>query len=344
GELAALRRRVRRGVASPSLVAAPRRLRVDGGCYSVARGARVDLRRATAPARAGASAGASGAGRPPGHLGGLRRRARPRAREPRAGEGALARRARRSQERSRRAERAARLRRRRHGGIGGDPLPARTRGRRRGGAIVSRPALMSAGLLAAALMASACARRGADEGAAAAPSASPATAAASEETRMTPEHEAAVEAWRSKRLERLSAPDGWLTLVGLEWLDEGDNRLGSGPDAGVRFPPKAPPHLGTITRHGEQLTLTPAPGVTLAIDDKPVTKPTRLASDAQGEPTTVTLGSIAFYVIQRGDRWAVRIKDAESAVRTGFQGLEYYPLREDWRVQARLEPAPKGTT
>lgn len=161
---------------------------------------------------------------------------------------------------------------------------------------------------------------------------------------MSADHQAAVEAWRSKRLERLTAPEGWLTLVGLEWLDEGDNELGSAPDADVRFPLRAPPRLATITRHGETMTLKPASGAKLTVDDKPVTAPIELASDAQGEPTIVELDAISFYVIHRGDRWAVRIKDGESPVRTGFQGLEYYPLREDWRVQARFEPAPKGTT
>ena len=160
---------------------------------------------------------------------------------------------------------------------------------------------------------------------------------------MNPQQAAAVEAWRKGRLERLEAPDGWLSLVGLEWLDEGDNRLGSAADADVHFPASAPANLGTITRHGEALTLAPAPGSPLTIDGKPVTKPTKLASDAQGEPTTVSFGSIEFYVIQRGDRWAARIKDSESPIRTGFQGLDYYPLRGDWVVTASFEPAPKGT-
>jgi len=185
-----------------------------------------------------------------------------------------------------------------------------------------------------------------DEPAAPTPAATAATAEQQEQP-MNPQQAAAVEAWRKGRLERLEAPDGWLSLVGLEWLDEGDNRLGSAADADVHFPASAPANLGTITRHGEALTLAPAPPqpgqAPLTIDGKPVTKPTKLASDAQGEPTTVSFGSIEFYVIQRGDRWAARIKDSESPVRTGFQGLDYYPLRGDWVVTASFEPAPKGT-
>jgi uncharacterized protein len=182
--------------------------------------------------------------------------------------------------------------------------------------------------------------------AAVAPSTASAPAAApSQETMMTPEAAAAVEAWRAKRIARLEAPDGWLSLVGLEWLDEGVNKLGSAADAGVHFPDKVPATLGTITRHEATLTLEPAPGADLTIDGKPVVGKVTLASDdSEGGPTVVSHGSIAFFVIHRGDRWAVRIKDSESPVRKSFHGIDHYPLRGDWLVRARFEPSAKGTT
>ncbi|HXT20128.1 MAG TPA: DUF1684 domain-containing protein, partial [Thermoanaerobaculia bacterium] len=206
---------------------------------------------------------------------------------------------------------------------------------------MSRRVATGLALMGAWIAAASCAPSRPNEPAAPTPAAT--TATAEQEQPMTPQQAAALEEWRSKRIERLQAPDGWLTLVGLEWLGEGDNRLGSAADADVHFPAKAPANLGTITRRGEALTLVPAPlnqgDSPLTIDGKPVTKATKLTSDAQGEPTTVTFGSIEFYVIQRGDRWAVRMKDSESPVRTGFKGLDYYPDRGDWVVTANFEPA-----
>ena len=32
--------------------------------------------------------------------------------------------------------------------------------------------------------------------------------------------------WRELRAKELQAPDGWLSLAGLDWLNEGDNTLG----------------------------------------------------------------------------------------------------------------------
>ena len=45
---------------------------------------------------------------------------------------------------------------------------------------------------------------------------------------------AEVEAWKLDRDQRLRRPDGWLTLVGLWWLAEGDNAVGSGGEGVVR--------------------------------------------------------------------------------------------------------------
>ncbi|HEV8238451.1 MAG TPA: DUF1684 domain-containing protein [Thermoanaerobaculia bacterium] len=201
-------------------------------------------------------------------------------------------------------------------------------------------AIVLTSVLAAA---AACAPGRSDEAATPTPAPVATTAAAQQEQPMNAQQQAALDEWRKGRIERLTSPDGWLTLVGLEWLDEGDNTLGSAAEADVHFPAKAPANLGTISRHGEELTLTPAAGSPLTIDKQPVTKPTKLLSDAKGDPTVVSFGTIEFYVIQRGDRWAVRMKDSENPVRTGFKGLDYYPNRGDWVVTANFEPAPKGT-
>ena len=55
-----------------------------------------------------------------------------------------------------------------------------------------------------------------------------------------------IEKWRSGRLARLTAPDGWLSLVGLHWLKQGTNTAGSAADNDIVLA-NAPAHLGTVT-------------------------------------------------------------------------------------------------
>ena len=63
-----------------------------------------------------------------------------------------------------------------------------------------------------------------------------------------------------------------------------------------------------------------------------------LVSDAEGEPTVLEMGSLSFFVIQRGDTVGVRVKDKESAALAAFHGLDTYPIQPAWRVEARFEP------
>src|SRR5512143_3979009 len=63
--------------------------------------------------------------------------------------------------------------------------------------------------------------------------------------------EAETRAWHAERVARLTAEDGWLTLVGLHWLKEGSHRFGSAPDNDLLFPASVPAHAGTFTRKGD---------------------------------------------------------------------------------------------
>jgi uncharacterized protein (DUF1684 family) len=148
-----------------------------------------------------------------------------------------------------------------------------------------------------------------------------------------------IETWRKERVDGLKKEDGWLTLVGLYWLKPGENRFGSDPGNPVILPKgKAPAVAGILVREGDKVTLRVEPGVKLTADDKPVTAPLDLTPDSKGKPTILQLGSLSFYVIKRGDRLGVRIKDKESPERAAFKGIDTFPLSPDWRVVARFEP------
>jgi uncharacterized protein (DUF1684 family) len=70
--------------------------------------------------------------------------------------------------------------------------------------------------------------------------------------------------------------------------------------------------------------------------DKPVAE-LELHSD-RGKPDVLAVGPVSMYLIERGGRHALRVKDTESAQRRGFRGLEWYPVREDLRIRARFTP------
>ena len=140
---------------------------------------------------------------------------------------------------------------------------------------------------------------------------------------------------RAHRVERLKAPNGWLSLIGLEWLKEGNNTLGSAKDNSI-VQAKWPAHLGMITLdHGKRLSIEPNANAKIDGAKKPQAE---LIDDTNPKPTVVASDTVNFYLVQRGDRWALRIKDSEAPTRKHFVGIDYFDIDPGWRIEAKWEP------
>jgi uncharacterized protein len=151
-------------------------------------------------------------------------------------------------------------------------------------------------------------------------------------------HRAEIETWRAKRIASLKREDGWLTLVGLFWLQEGENGFGSDPASNRIVFPKGttPKTMGSLDLSKGIVTLRATPDAGLTSDGSPVTT-LKLRSDAEGNPTVVNHGRISFFLIQRGERLGVRVKDSANPTLLSFHGLDNYPIDRRWRFDARLD-------
>lgn len=145
--------------------------------------------------------------------------------------------------------------------------------------------------------------------------------------------------WHKKRVASLTSETGWLTLAGLHWLVEGAQAAGSAADNAVVLVDRAPAHLGVFTRTGNTVAFEPAKGTPVTDDaGKPVVGRTPMVVDSAGKPTTLRSGTFSFFIIQRGDKVGIRLRDAQATTRTGFAGIERFPFNASWRVEARWEP------
>jgi uncharacterized protein (DUF1684 family) len=152
-------------------------------------------------------------------------------------------------------------------------------------------------------------------------------------------YRAEIERWRTRRLAHLTAPTGWLSLVGLDWLHQGTNVIGADPSSDVRLPAgTATPRLGVIEAGEEGVTahLEPAAGVTH--DGKPVTT-LALRDDAHGSPTVLELGALSFHLIRRAGRLGIRVRDRDRPRSVAFDGIEYFPIDRKWRRPGRFSPS-----
>ncbi len=148
----------------------------------------------------------------------------------------------------------------------------------------------------------------------------------------------AVDTWHAQRETRLAAEDGWLTLIGRDWLNLGENTLGSAPGSTVLLPEgSAPAKAGLFFVEGSTVRFRPLPGSGLLLNGKPATEAV-LKSDAEGQPDMLQAGRVQFYVIHRGDRLGIRLKDPETPARKAFHGVPRYPVNPTWRVEADFIP------
>jgi uncharacterized protein (DUF1684 family) len=151
-----------------------------------------------------------------------------------------------------------------------------------------------------------------------------------------------LEKWQSGRLASLTKEDGWLTLVGLFWLKEGENKFGSAPTNAVVLPKaKSPLIAGSLWLENGRVRLVTRQGVEIAADSQTGNTPVntlelRDDNDDSG-PTVLKLGTLLINVVKRGEHVGIRVKDSASPMRLQFKGLEYYPIDPKWRIEARFE-------
>lgn len=151
------------------------------------------------------------------------------------------------------------------------------------------------------------------------------------------DYEKQILAWHQSRNDRLNQVDGWLTLAGLFWLEEGENRFGSRENNQVVFPgPDVPAYMGSFFRNGDSVSVKVADGIVITLLGAPVNE-RGLKKDSSGEPDVLTWKNLSWYIIQRGERIGVRLKDAKNPNYVNFKPTELYPIDSTWRVPASLE-------
>ncbi|MBA4312161.1 MAG: hypothetical protein C0417_05985 [Chlorobiaceae bacterium] len=146
--------------------------------------------------------------------------------------------------------------------------------------------------------------------------------------------------WQIKRTEGLQKENGWLTLCGLFWLNEGENKFGTDSSNTIIFPTdRSPAYAGSIFLEEGQLRFKCAKGVSIICNDSAESE-MKIRSDESGKatPTIMKLGSLNFHIIKRGDRLGVRVKDNDNPARINFKGLNYFPIELKWRVESKFEP------
>ncbi len=148
--------------------------------------------------------------------------------------------------------------------------------------------------------------------------------------------------WRERRISRLEEPFGWLSLVGLEFLEDGHWRVGNHPDNDLVVT-SGPEHWGEITVAGDRAWFDVAAGSGVRVDGRDESQ-TEFRPAGSEEPTYIEAGSARLELLERGDRLALRVRDHQAPTRLEFAGLKYFDFDPQWRIEARWVAHPEDRT
>lgn len=129
--------------------------------------------------------------------------------------------------------------------------------------------------------------------------------------------------WKERRYDELAGPESWLGLTGLFWLEHGANAVGSGEDAVVRLP-AGPQRLGVLYWETDGRVFWQLEGGSRE----------ELQSDRQGSPTVVDWQNMSFFLVDRDNRLAARVRDRHWAAQRPFAGLDYFSFDPAWQIEA----------
>ncbi len=149
------------------------------------------------------------------------------------------------------------------------------------------------------------------------------------------EYENEILSWRANRYNDLVSENSWLALVGLSWLTEGRNLVGSNPMCEIVLPDRAPTFLGVVELKGMKIRFTVAEGVRVKVNNR-LTQKAILKSSKEAKPSFITWNeTLRMVVHEHAGKYAIRIWDNERSERFTLPLLKWFPINKHFRISAR---------
>ena len=150
--------------------------------------------------------------------------------------------------------------------------------------------------------------------------------------------------WRAERDESMKSETSWLTIAGLFWLEEGKNSFGTGEEVDIRLPVgSAPEEAGSFGLRDGIVTVFSHRSAELTCEGEDITRKV-LKSDQEGRPDIISLNDLRMWVIVRGGRHAIRLRDFNAPRYTEYTGLDFYEPKGAYKIKGRFIPFDEPQT
>lgn len=151
------------------------------------------------------------------------------------------------------------------------------------------------------------------------------------------EYEKEISDWRAKRIENLKNENGWLNLAGLFWLEEGENTIGGDSKNSIIFPKEhSDAFLGKIYLQKSKITFIADDQANVLFENEKVKEVDIFPYEKK--PIVLSHQSLKWFIIQRGDKYAIRLRDTQSPFLLDFKGIETFATNPKYKVKGKFIP------
>jgi uncharacterized protein (DUF1684 family) len=156
-----------------------------------------------------------------------------------------------------------------------------------------------------------------------------------------------IQAGRNEKEAAIKSNDGFLSYIGSYRLNEGENRVGSGPVNEIRLPiDSAPAQVGKFILTNGHVTFTSFVPGSVFLNGQAVST-VELTANKSPRSVELSVGRLQLiYRLSADLHHRVFISDPQSPNFANFHGLDWYPIDAGWRIQGRFVPhqSPRSIT
>ena len=150
------------------------------------------------------------------------------------------------------------------------------------------------------------------------------------------EYEKEIAAFRKIRIDSLQHENGYLNLSGLFWLKEGENTIGADPKNDFVFPAEhSDSFLGTVILNKGVVTFKSNQANQVFSSGQAVSE---MIIFQDKKVVVLEHKSLRWFIIKRGEKYAIRLRDLEGEYVRNFKGIDYFPIDSSWRIIAKFVP------
>jgi len=150
------------------------------------------------------------------------------------------------------------------------------------------------------------------------------------------EYEKEIAAFRKIRIDSLQHENGYLNLSGLFWLKEGENTIGADPKNDFVFPAEhSDSFLGTVILNKGVVTFKSNQANQVFSSGQAVSE---MIIFQDKKVVVLEHKSLRWFIIKRGEKFAIRLRDLDGEYVRNFKGIDYFPIDSSWRIIAKFVP------